>query len=106
MSLSDGQGNGLVPKSDKVCGARFWIRLRQLRCRVSSSFLAIVSHMNFVRFVPEKTAVAVDPYDCAMVQTPRFRCLAFKNGDGAWIDAYHPNGPALNVIRVEELLRD
>jgi hypothetical protein len=43
-----------------------------------------------------------DPSRCAVVQTPSFRCLAFKDESG-WHDAYHPSGPPLTVVKIEYL---
>ena len=43
-----------------------------------------------------------DPKACAIVQTPSFRCLAYKDETG-WHDAYHPEGPPLRVLRIQFL---
>jgi hypothetical protein len=46
--------------------------------------------------------LATMPGECHMVQTVNFRCLAFRETDGTWRNAYCPEDPPLVVVRVED----
>jgi hypothetical protein len=52
--------------------------------------------------ITEQNPLATMPGDCHMVQTVNFRCLAFRETDGTWRNAYCPEDPPLVVIGIED----